>query len=138
MLNTLLSLMSNWKYMETKKDPPDVYVGVEEKSLRFNEGKTEWSLVDFKSIESLPKVLAFGAKKYSRNNWKKGLDLDQILDSASRHLFALMSGEINDPESGLPHAGHILCNIMFYEFHRNKQNSVDGSEEEGNKENITV
>lgn len=122
-----------------KTEPPDVYVGIEEeKSLRFNQGKTEWSLVDFKSIESLPKVLGFGAKKYARDNWKKGLDLNQILDSLSRHLFQLMSGEYLDKESGLPHIGHIMCNAMFYEYHYNKQKSADGSEEEGDKTDIKV
>lgn len=126
MLNMHLYLMKKQKFMDCNKTkPPDVYVGIEkEKSLRYNDGKVQWSLVDFKSIEGLPRVLEFGAKKYSRDNWKIGLDPNEILDSLSRHLFALMSGETNDPESGLPHIGHILCNAMFYEYHTNK--SVDG------------
>lgn len=102
----------------------------EPKSLRFNSGKVQWSLVDFKSIESLPRVLEFGAKKYSRDNWKIKLDRNEILDSLSRHLFALMSGENNDPESGLPHIGHIMCNAMFYEYHTKKE-SEEGKDEEG-------
>ena len=107
------------------------------KSLRYNQGKPQWSLVDFKSIEALPKVLEFGAKKYARDNWKKGLDLNEILDSASRHLFALMSGEQNDPESGLPHAGHIMCNMMFYEYHKNKNKSeVDLENGENDKKEV--
>lgn len=109
-----------------------------EKSLRFNQGKVQWSLVDFKSIESLPKVLEFGAKKYSRNNWKKGLDLNQILDSLSRHLFALMDGQINDPESGLPHIGHVMCNAMFFEYHLNKQKSERDNDEEGIKASAKI
>lgn len=107
-----------------------------EKSDRFNKGKTEWSLVDFKSIEALPKVLEFGCKKYSRDNWKKGLDLNQILDSTQRHLIELMSGNYLDEESGLPHTGHLMCNIMFYEYHYNKQKREDGIEEEGIKADI--
>ena len=31
-----------------------------------------------------------------------------------------MDGQENDPESGLPHIGHILCNAMFYQFHKDK------------------
>lgn len=111
-----------------------------EKSLRFNQGKTKWSLVDFKSIESLPKVLEFGCKKYARDNWKKGLDLKEILDSMSRHLFALMDGQINDPESGLPHTGHIMCNAMFFEYHLNKlmNKSEKEDDEEGTERNIKI
>lgn len=112
------------------------YMMEKEKSDRFNNGKTQWSIVDFKSIESLPKVLEFGAKKYSRDNWKKGLDLNQILDSMSRHLFELIDGNYLDEESGLSHMGHIMCNAMFYEYHYKKQKSEDGIEEEGIKADI--
>jgi len=80
---------------------------------RFNKGKLEWSLVDFKSLEELVKVLEFGAKKYDRNNWKKGLFTRQICESLLRHIFAFLDGEDNDPESKLPHTGHILANAMF-------------------------
>lgn len=29
---------------------------------------------------------------------------------------ALMDGELDDKESGLPHMGHIQCNAMFYNY----------------------
>lgn len=91
------------------------------KSLRFNSCKVQWSLIHYKSIESLPKVLEFGSIKYSRDNWKIGLDLNEIIDSMSRHLHALIDGEVNDPESGLPHVGHIMCNCMFWSYHYNNK-----------------
>ena len=96
------------------------YMNQEEKSLRYNSGKPQWSLVDFKSLEPMVRVLEFGCKKYDRDNWKKGLDKTEILESLSRHLFELMSGEENDPESGLGHIGHIMCNAMFWQYHNNK------------------
>lgn len=92
-----------------------------EKSLRYNEGKLKWSLVHFKSIEPMVRVLMFGAAKYSPNNWKKGLDRDEILESMQRHLAALIDGEENDKESKLHHIGHIMCNCMFYSFHYIKE-----------------
>lgn len=33
--------------------------------LRYNENKPQWSLVDFDSLESMVKVLEYGAHKYS-------------------------------------------------------------------------
>jgi uncharacterized protein YuzB (UPF0349 family) len=92
-----------------------------EQSLRYNEGKPQWSLVDFKSLEPMVRVMEYGCQKYDRDNWKKGLDLNQILESLSRHLFALMSGEIIDPESGQEHVGHIMANAMFWQYHNEKQ-----------------
>jgi len=91
-----------------------------EKSERYNEGKLKWSLVHFKSLIPLVKVLMFGAKKYSPDNWKKRLDKKEILESLARHLFALMDGEENDRESGESHIGHIMSNAMFYAYHRSK------------------
>ena len=89
------------------------------KALRYNDGKLKWSLVNWKSLEPLVKVLEMGAKKYAPENWKKGLDKKEILESAMRHLTAMMDGEFLDPESKLPHAGHVMANIMFYMFHSN-------------------
>lgn len=96
----------------------------EDKSLRYNEGKPKWSLVDFKSLEPMVRVLEYGCTKYEKDNWKKGLDNTEVLESLSRHLFALMSGEELDPESQLPHIGHIMCNAMFFQYHKNKENGA--------------
>lgn len=90
------------------------------KALRYNEGKPQWTLVDFKSLEPLVRVLEFWARKYTRNNWKGEMPRDKLLDSLIRHVIALQGGEENDKESGLPHIGHILANAMFYSYHHAK------------------
>lgn len=92
-----------------------------EKGDRFNEGKPKWSLVHYGSLVPMIRVLEHGCKKYSPKNWQKGLDLTEILESMQRHLAALMDGEEIDPESGISHMGHIQCNAMFYNYHKNKQ-----------------
>lgn len=91
-----------------------------EKALRYNKGKREWSLVDYKSLEPLVDVLKFGADKYARDNWKLDMPIQSIVDSMIRHVTAFSDGEVNDPESGLPHIGHIMCNAMFIQYHMNK------------------
>lgn len=90
-------------------------------SLRFNQGKLRWGLVHYKSIEPMVRVLMHGAEKYADDNWKKPLSNNrQNLECAQRHLAAMMDGEIYDKESGLPHAGHVMCNMMFFQFHEDK------------------
>ncbi len=84
-----------------------------EQARRFNEGKPQYSLLDLQCLEPGVRVLEFGAKKYARDNWKKGMDVTKILDSLLRHIAALRSGELTDPESGLSHIGHIQCNALF-------------------------
>lgn len=92
---------------------------------RYNDGKLEWTLVDFKSLEGLVKVLMFGKQKYGKDNWKKGLKYLSIIDSMLRHTFAFMSGEDSDPESGLPHTDHIMCNAMFLSHMFNNRKDLD-------------
>jgi Domain of unknown function (DUF5664) len=87
---------------------------------RFNSGKLKWSLVHWKSIEPMVRVLEFGALKYAPDNWKKGLDKKEILESMMRHLTSLMDGEDVDVESGISHMGHIQCNAMFYNYFNNQ------------------
>lgn len=102
---------------------------MENKALRYNEGKPQWSLVHMKSLEPLVRVLEFGAAKYDRHNWKKGLDLDKILDSMQRHLAKVIDGEEYDDESKLEHMGHIMANAMFYTYFSNINKSVEEGED---------
>lgn len=92
---------------------------------RKNQGKLQWNLVDFPSLEPMIRVLMFGAQKYSAHNWKKGLKVTEVIDSLMRHLVALNDGEDNDPESTLPHIGHILCNAMFLSFMLKNREDLD-------------
>ena len=90
------------------------------KALRYNKGKPKWSLVDFEALEPLVRTLEHGLEKYGKDNWKLGLDQEEVLNSLSRHLFALMSGETIDKPSGCTHIGAILANAMFWSYENNK------------------
>lgn len=123
-----------------------------DKALRYNEGKPQWSLVHYKSIEPMIRVLEYGAHKYSifldefgheitglqvskeevekrnlvllssgKDNWKKSMDLKKILESIQRHIASLMDGEEIDSESLISHIGHIQCNCMFYNYHKDQE-----------------
>jgi len=82
---------------------------------RYNDDKAPVSMIlEAKhAVEGCAKVLGFGAQKYERANWRKGLSHTEICDSLLRHLSAYLGGEDNDPESGLPHVDHITCNAIF-------------------------
>lgn len=88
-------------------------------ATKFDQGKPDWSLVPFEALEGMVKVLEFGAKKYSRNNWKKGGGFlyTRVLGSCFRHLFAFLRGEDVDPESGLSHIYHAQCNLLFLAYY---------------------
>lgn len=98
---------------------------------RFNKGKPQYSLFEMSTLEPCIKVLEFGAEKYGRCNWKKGLPTLHLLDSLLRHIIAYKEGEDKDKESGINHLGHIMCNVMFLTYFHNtkwdnrKENNIE-------------
>lgn len=59
------------------------------------------------------RVLAFGASKYVERGWEGGIAYSRLFAAAMRHSLAAGRGEVNDPESGLPHEAHFYCNLAF-------------------------
>lgn len=84
-----------------------------QKALRYNKGKLKWSLVDWKSLEGLVRVLEMGADKYAPYNWTKGMPVTEVSESLLRHMFAFLNGESEDKESLESHLSHVMCNCMF-------------------------
>jgi len=89
-------------------------------ALRYNIGKEDFNLIDYKSLIPLIKVMEFGENKYSRNNWKQGgFSKESILNSLLRHTAKLSDAVSNntsefDEESFVHHIGSIMANAMFY------------------------
>lgn len=99
---------------------------------RYNKGKAPLSMIleARHALEGMAGVLAFGAEKYARGNWHKGLRHTEVCDSLLRHISAYLSGENIDPESGKPHVDHIFTNAMFLaEGYRTHPELDDRSEE---------
>jgi dATP/dGTP diphosphohydrolase len=76
-------------------------------------GKAPISQLDVEMLRQAALVMEFGEIKYSRGNWRKGIPYNRCLDSALRHLLSFKEGETLDPESGIAHLGHAVCNLMF-------------------------
>jgi len=77
-------------------------------------GKSEFSLLPWKAVQRVTKVLMYGAKKYAPDNWRHVPNArKRYFDAALRHIIAWHGGEINDPESGLPHLAHAACCVLF-------------------------
>lgn len=70
-----------------------------------------FGIIPEQALVSYAAVREFGAKKYARSNWKKGIRFTLTLDAILRHLFAYARGQTEDPESGQSHFGHVLCDL---------------------------
>lgn len=82
--------------------------------VKYDSEKPRFDLTPPLAWLELAKVLTFGAKKYSPNNWKKIENIEERYTAAAlRHIQAFMSGEIEDEESGLHHLAHAMCCLSF-------------------------
>lgn len=94
----------------------------ESPGLKNDGGKPELSMIDREAACQLARVLEFGKGKYARDNWRGGIQWTRVIDAILRHAFAIADGEDIDPESGMLHSAHVMCNAMFltnfYKNHR--------------------
>jgi hypothetical protein len=81
--------------------------------LRYNAGKIRYDLVPAFAQEQYARVLTKGAEKYAERNWELGMKWSKVVASLERHLQAIKRGEDFDPETGLLHSAHVMCNAAF-------------------------
>lgn len=83
-----------------------------EKNAKFGPGakKPGVSSVPPVAMIHLGMVMKNGSDKYGPFNWREGgVDLKTYYDASMRHLMLMWEGEVNDRESGLPHAAHVMA-----------------------------
>lgn len=91
----------------------DVHSQERGSGARFNTGKVPLELVPLSALEDCARVFGYGREKYAAWNWAKGMDWSIPYACLLRHMAAWFNGEDNDPESGLPHLGHAMCNLVM-------------------------
>lgn len=117
-----LSLLPLWmvaSYLEVVKDVStrDVAVmrllGYFQNSGDFGHLRKILDFYGTVGLRDAARVFAYGKQKYAAWNWAKGMPWSVVLASAARHCVSSALGEIDDPESGLPHSGHLMCNVVM-------------------------
>jgi len=81
---------------------------------KLDKSKPMWGLLPFEPLQEIVKVLTFGAKKYSKDNWQYVPDAkERYFNALFRHLTAWKMGEKTDPETSISHLAHCGCCILF-------------------------
>lgn len=96
-----------------KQDFDGTIDGVGYKGSMDDPRKPPMGLVPPELLELTARVLGYGAAKYARGQWMRGMSFTEVSNALERHLTAWKRGEELDPESGLPHLGHIACCVAF-------------------------
>lgn len=99
------------RFGETKAD-------LATKSLKFDGGKLDWSLMPTASIEGGIRAFMYGEKKYARWNWATtGIAYSRLFAGLMRHMWAWYWRKDYDDESGLHHLDHAqACLSMLREM----------------------
>jgi hypothetical protein len=62
-------------------------------------------------LKDMVRARQFGAKKYTRDNWKQGFQYHRSLNAALRHILEYMEGTHLDAETNLSHLAHAMCSL---------------------------
>lgn len=86
---------------------------IKKEGVKFDGDKLPYDLIPPELLESVAKVLQFGAKKYAPRNWEKGMSWGRVFSALMRHMWAWWRKEDKDPETGFSHLEHAACCIAF-------------------------
>ncbi|SOB76167.1 hypothetical protein SAMN04488490_1845 [Marinobacter sp. LV10R510-11A] len=94
------------------------YVGVDPSldspGVKYDTDKPMMDLIPPVMELEIAHVLTFGAAKYGPDNWRHVPDLRRrYIAAAKRHINALQQGIERNEETGLHHAAHAACCLMF-------------------------
>lgn len=82
-------------------------------AIKHDGEKPPYELLAPELLESVSRVLFFGARKYAPRNWELGMSWGRVFGALMRHMWAWWRREDRDVETGLSHLWHAGCCIMF-------------------------
>lgn len=104
------------------------------KGTKKDDGKAPLHMIPEVALIGMAEAFAFGAKKYERFNYRKGLEYSRLTDSLRRHTLAFLQGEDIDEDSGLHHTKCILANAAMLEYMRIFKPEMDDRWKENNED----
>lgn len=81
--------------------------------IKYDSGKPRWSLLLPGFLESMAKILTYGAKTYGDYNWQLVTPTERYLDALHRHACAAVESDQDDPDTHQSHWAHVAVNAMF-------------------------
>lgn len=91
----------------------DLWAANPSQEAKADSGKVRPTLVPPSLVWAVAEIREHGCAKYgSPENWRQ-VEPQRYRDALYRHWLAYLDGEKNDPESGLPHLWHLVCNAAF-------------------------
>lgn len=96
-----------------------------DKAIKYDHDKAKLSLIPYEALKQEAFALAYGAEKYGKNNYKKGMEWSRLIDATLRHIHSFNNGEDVDKESLICHLGHAKANLSILIFYIENNLGVD-------------
>lgn len=91
---------------------------------KHDQGKLRFDLLNPEWLEGITEVITYGASKYGDHNYSMvDNGVDRYYAAAMRHMTAIRKGELDDPESELPHVYHAVTSLLMMGHHINMGDS---------------
>lgn len=90
----------------------DLYHIYENGGMKENRDKRDYTLLPWKTINEVVDIMQYGAKKYSRDNWKK-VPSEEYIKASFRHIISHLMEEDYDKESSFSHLSHAICDLIY-------------------------
>ena len=87
-----------------------------EKGVKHNQGKTDYSEIDWEFIEQLAQRMNQNKGKYEKNNFKKPMDVDLLKQSLLRHTIEILKGNYEDEGREHGHLESASLNLQFINY----------------------
>jgi hypothetical protein len=81
--------------------------------IKYDGEKLRWSLVPWREMEEVVRVLEVGAKKYAPDNWKRVSPKTRYWNAAMRHMVEWAKGVRRDKDDDLHPLAHAICCLLF-------------------------
>lgn len=91
-------------------------------ALHYDSGKPRIELLSFASLEAEARGMEYGVIKYSRDDWRRGMEFCKLVASTLRHVVRYNDIETYDIESGCSHIDHAKADLgILAELIRTRQ-----------------
>lgn len=96
---------------------------------KFDDGKRDWSLLDFELIEPLIPILELGEERYGYENWKKDFGPKwkrRFRAARLRHEQKCQADSlaINEKDGNVYHLAQVAINALFELYHARQKEDV--------------
>lgn len=92
-----------------------------EEGKKENEGKLDYSEIDWDFISQIAKRMSSNKDKYEANNWKKPMNIELLKQSLLRHVIEVLKGNYEDSGDKFGHVTAVACNAQMLNYQLNSK-----------------